>query len=89
MKKEEFVCFATETFNRADSRHQNICPLTASANNNLAHDLANKKESTDDDGSCEMKCIVNENNRGGTQEPLEEDKNSLTISITGKINFFH
>ncbi len=53
------------------------------------HDNANKNESTDEDGSCEMSFIVNENNRGSTSEPLEEDKNPLLIAITGKINFFH
>ncbi len=55
-------------------RNWNICGLAASANYNLVHDFGNKNESTDDDVSCEMRFIVNENNRGGTSEPLEEDK---------------
>ncbi len=63
MKKEEFIHFATEAFNMSDLRHQNICGLAVSANNNNAHDIANKNESTDDDGSHEMSFIVNENNR--------------------------
>ncbi len=74
MKKEEFIHFATEAFNMAKSRHQKICDLAVSANNNLAHDFAKKNENTDNDGKCEMSFIVSENNRGGTPKPLEEYK---------------
>ncbi len=59
----------------AESRHKNIGGLATSANNNLVHDCANKNESTNDDVSFEMRFIVNENNRGCTPGPLEEDKN--------------
>ncbi len=47
----------------AELRHQNICGLAASVNNNLVHDFVHKNESTDDDGSCEMSFIVNENKK--------------------------
>ncbi len=73
MKKEKIIHFAAEAFNMADSRHQKICGLAASANKNFAHDFGNKNESIDDDVSCEMRFIVYEYNRGSTSEPLEED----------------
>ncbi len=31
MKKEEFIHLSTEAFNMAESRHQNICGVVASA----------------------------------------------------------
>ncbi len=61
-------------FNMAELIHTNICGLATSADNNLEHDIANKNESTDHDVNCEMRFVVNENSRGGTPKPLEEEK---------------
>ncbi len=44
MKKEEVIHFATEAFNMADWRHQNICGLVASANTNCAYFLPTKRK---------------------------------------------
>ncbi len=43
-------------------------------------ELANKEEIPDDDGICEMNCILNENKRYSTLEPLSgNEKMKLTF----------
>ncbi len=73
MKQEEFVQFAAESFNKADSKCQGIGGLIDSAKNQYAQDLDNKEESTDDEQINKMKQILNENTRRGTQKPLFEN----------------
>ncbi len=72
MKKGEFVQFAAEAFKMAESRYKNIGGLNTSTNKNIGQDGANKNESTNVNVSCEFRLFFNDNNRGGTPEPLEE-----------------
>ncbi len=80
MKREEFVCFATVAFNRADLRHQGIDGFTAFVYNNEAQEFCNKEERTDHDEIRRMECILNVNTSIGTQEPwVGNDNMKLTI----------
>ncbi len=67
-KQEEFLCFATEAYNRADLRPQDIDGFTASTKNHVVQEFVSKEEITEDDGISGMQCVLNENWSLGTYE---------------------
>ncbi len=80
MKEEEFVCFATEAFNRSDLRRRGIDGFTASAYNHEAQEFFNKEEHTADYEIGGENCILNENTSKGTLDPwVVKDKVNLTM----------